>query len=113
MTSQKKDLSGFKNYNTMQILTRFFQKAKNKHIESVIHNMEPVNHTINDLSSNMLSEPALMYVGGETVGDIKVTMANGDIHTIPNYNWSQSFMVLKVWDTGTNSDVKANIKLYR
>lgn len=97
----------------MQILTRFFSNTNRKHIEAVSHNMQLVDHTIDDTTSNVLTEPALMYVGGDTIGDIKVTHADGTVGTIPNYNWSQTFMVLKVWNTGTNADVKANIKLYR
>lgn len=97
----------------MNILTRFYNKLLGKHIEAVVHNMQPIAHTIDDISTNVLKEPALLYVGGDTVGDIVVTHADGTKGTIKQYNWSQSFMVIKVWNTGTSVDVKDNIKLYR
>ena len=97
----------------MQILTRFFSRTHAKHIEAVPHNMELVAHNIDNDPLNYVEEPALLYVGGETIGNIKVTFANGVIAVIPAYNWSQTFMVIKVWDTDTTEALKTNIRLYR
>lgn len=86
---------------------KLFTKRNNK---AIIQCETPVAHTIDDVAENVLTEPALLYVG--TMGNIKVKSASGDVFIIPNYFNQVSILVLKVYDTDT--DIESDqIKLFR
>ncbi len=84
--------------------------------EAVLQRSVHVPHTIDDVATNKLTEPAYLTVNQQE-GDVKVLMdlSDGTVGEVMLYSYSSAdpAVIYKVFDTGTTIADKTKIQLFR